>query len=232
MPSKRDFSVQLEANEYIQLQGERFERLLQDHGRRKMFEETLQEIRELTYPAATWESFPIQNFLHERIVLEGGLRIGGGPVTRVMSGAESLVLAVCTVGSQVDMRIQRCQIDRDMFKALMLDEMATWALDKVRQELCSQLEAEARQEGLRASATLSPGESNWSLDDQLLIFALLNTEEIGITLTDSLVMVPLKSLSFIMGVGKNPLGVEGATNCDFCSMKERCAYSHRRPVSR
>jgi hypothetical protein len=61
-----------------------------------------------------------------------------------------------------------------------------------------------------------------------VIFSLLRsgTDAIGVKLTESLVMTPIKSLSLIVGTGPGPLGVEGASNCDFCTIRERC--NHRR----
>jgi len=48
-----------------------------------------------------------------------------------------------------------------------------------------------------------------------------------VTLTPSMVMRPLKSLSLIMGVGSRPMGSEGGANCDFCTIRDRCAHRRR-----
>jgi hypothetical protein len=66
------------------------------------------------------------------------------------------------------------------------------------------------------------------VDEQAVIFKLLDAGRIGVSLTPSLVMRPIKSLSLIVGLGSGPLGVEGGSNCDFCTIRERCAYRHRR----
>jgi hypothetical protein len=105
---------------------------------------------------------------------------------------------------------------------MFLDDLGSWAVDQVRQQLCRQVEAAATAQGLHASASLSPGESEWSVRDQAVIFSVLDTHPIGVTLNDSLVMLPLKSLSLVVGIGPGPLGVEGASNCDFCTIRERC----------
>jgi hypothetical protein len=41
-------------------------------------------------------------------------------------------------------------------------------------------------------------------------------------------MTPIKSLSLIIGIGSQPMGIEGASNCDFCTIKERCSYRAKR----
>ena len=73
--------------------------------------------------------------------------------------------------------------------------------------------------------------SAWSVEEQAVMFSLLDTSEIGVSLSDSMIMSPIKSLSLIMGTGPDPMGVEGASNCDFCSIKEWCNYRHKRLVA-
>jgi len=175
-------------------------------------------------PAACHEAFTIKNCLHERFELEGGMRIGGGPVLEVMRGAEQLVVAVCTVGAGVDERIRDYQLEKEHFRALILDEVASWAVDQLRQGLYQQLQAEMQAKSWHTSSMLSPGESAWTVDDQKVIFQLLDTSQIGVSLNESCLMLPLKSLSMIMGIGRQVMGVEGLSNCDFCSIKEKCRY--------
>jgi hypothetical protein len=90
------------------------------------------------------------------------------------------------------------------------------------------IEGDATSRDLHASASLSPGESEWSVAEQAVIFSLVDAREIGVTLNESMVMSPVKSLSMMIGVGPGPLGVEGASNCDFCTIRERCSYRQRR----
>jgi hypothetical protein len=41
-------------------------------------------------------------------------------------------------------------------------------------------------------------------------------------------MTPIKSLSLIIGIGSQPMGIEGASNCDFCTIQERFSYRAKR----
>ncbi len=229
MPITRDFRLEFDEQVYIDLHGERFARMLERPGTRAQFDEALESIRQLADPAACWDSFPIEKFLHEKIQLKNGIRIGGGPVVTVMGGSEELIVAVCTLGPRVDEGIRRFHQQGEMFKMIVLDELASWAIDQVREQLCTRFEEEAARRGWRASAPLSPGESTWPVTDQVAIFTLLDTEPIGVTLNESCLMYPIKSLSLAVGIGPGPLGVEGAGNCDFCTLRERCQYRRIRP---
>jgi hypothetical protein len=224
MQIKRDFELVFDPQDYIDMHGEQFSRLLDRPGIRDDFEYVMVEDVEVFEPAACYEAFTIKNCLHERLELEGGMRIGGGPVMEVLRGAEQLVAAVCAVGAGVDERIKEYQLEKEHFKALILDEVASWAVDQLRQGLYHQLQAEMQAKSWHTSSMLSPGESAWTVDDQKVIFQLLDTSQIGVSLNDSCLMLPLKSLSMIMGIGRQEMGVEGLSNCDFCSIKEKCRY--------
>ena len=79
------------------------------------------------------------------------------------------------------------------------------------------------------STSLSPGESDWPLTEQRVIFSMLETEQIGVSLSRrSLVMTPVKSTSLVLGRGVGPLGREGGSHCDYCTIRDRCAYRGRR----
>ena len=228
MQVKRDWIIEFDEEQYIAFQGEVFVPVLKNPGWMQTFREAVAEMSAVIQPAACWDFFPIEKFLHEKLVLADGTRLGGGPVTTVMGGAEQLIVAVCTVGAGADRLIDISQKKKDYFKTMILHDVASWGVDLVRQQVCQMFEIEAKENGLRVSAPLSPGESVWSVEEQAILFSLLDTEQIEVTLTPSMIMVPLKSLSLIVGIGSQPMGVEGASNCDFCTIKERCNYRQMR----
>jgi hypothetical protein len=225
---KRDWTIRLDPEVYVNLQGPSFAALLQNPRRKRAWEAALEEAPALIEPAAAWDAFPIKRVLHERLELADGTRVGGGPVTSVVGGAENLLVSVVTIGPKITERISQLREARQKFDAMLLDDLGSWAVDQVRQQMCRMIEADAKARGLRSSASLSPGESEWSVKEQDILFRLLDTSPIGVTLSPSMVMQPLKSLSLIVGTGRNPMGVEDASNCDFCSIKDRCAHRTRR----
>jgi hypothetical protein len=228
MRIQHDWHIEFDEERYVAQVGGNLAKLLGRPGVRADWEAALADARELVAPAAAWDTFPIKEFRHERLVLANGAKIGGGPVATVVAGATDLVVGVCTIGSAISRRISDQLQSGQRLHAWFLDELGSWAVDQVRQQLCRQVEADAIGRELHASASLSPGESEWSVAEQAVIFSLVDAREIGVTLTESLVMSPVKSLSLIIGTGPGPLGVEGASNCDFCTIRERCSYRRLR----
>jgi hypothetical protein len=55
-----------------------------------------------------------------------------------------------------------------------------------------------------------------------LIFKLVDAASSGIYLSDSLLMDPIKSASFILGISGTPF--ETGRTCEYCNLKETCRY--------
>jgi hypothetical protein len=225
---ERDWRIEFDEGQIERLEGESFTRILARPSGREDWAAALADARALVQPAATWDFRPVREVRHEKVVLDDGARMGGGPFAAVVAGASHLVLAVCTIGSALSNRVRELHGGRHMLRGLLLDDLGSWAVDMVRQQFCKRMEEEASAAGLHVSTCLSPGESEWPLRDQGVIFSLLDATRIGVSLSESLVMTPLKSLSLVMGRGPVQMGHEGGSNCDFCAVKDRCAYRNRR----
>jgi hypothetical protein len=74
-----------------------------------------------------------------------------------------------------------------------------------------------------------PGQEGRAIWQQRVIFERLPTDEIGVRLTDSCLMIPRKSVSFVIGLG--PQMRPDAVACDFCSERERCLWRVKAEVS-
>jgi hypothetical protein len=63
----------------------------------------------------------------------------------------------------------------------------------------------------------SPGYCGWNVKDQFTLFSFFPEKFCGIELTDSALMVPVKSVSGIIGLGENVQ--KKAYPCDVCTMQ-------------
>jgi len=229
---ERNWNIALDEERILAVEGERLMRVLGRPDGRAAWDAALEDARALARPAACWVFLPVEGIRHDRVVLSDGATLGGGPLAAVVAGATDLAVIVCTIGPGLETRAREHSRGGDMLRGLLLDTLGTWMVDALRQEICRSLEADACAAGLRVSTALSPGESAWGLADQTVIFSLVDTRSIGVSLGASLLMTPVKSLSLVMGRGPGPLGREGESHCDYCTMRDRCAYrEHRDPSS-
>lgn len=228
---KTDFKFELEESILTGYMGKVIEKKLADPKNQNIFSEIREQFNRYVRPLVIWRSYGIKEYAHEAAVLETGQRIGNGPFVDVIDGAREIVVALCTVGKELERKSRELMKGGNTLKGIILDGVASWAVDDIRCQFYNWAnEYFQAEKNYRSSTFLSPGESEWDVKDQGTIYHLLD-EEAGrnnITLTDSNVLDPFKSLSLAFGVGPNIMGNEGGSNCDLCIMKDRCRFRKMR----
>lgn len=224
MPISRDWNIEINQDSFMQEYGHTFARVLRRPGMAEAFDETFREAAGLVEPVVAWDRFPVREMRHEKVILTDGRRIGNGPVTTVMGGAEQVAIGVCTIGPRLPERVREHKDGGDALRSMLLDQLGTLAVAQLSQLFYQQLREDASCQGWQISTYLSPGESEWSVRDQAVIFDLVDAAQIGVSLTETMLMKPIKSVSLMAGIGPRPMGVPGATHCDYCTMADRCPY--------
>lgn len=208
--------------------GKALTRVLRYERTRRDFETAKTDLMELATPAVAWRRFPVHAVEDTHVALAGGTRLGGGRLPEIVRGATTLVVAVVTIGPAVETRVSRYSGAGHLMRATLLDSFASWAVGHVRDQFAGDVKHDLHAaEAFHVSIPASPGEvADWPLTDQATIFRLLGDEtaEIGVRLRPSMLMVPIKSLSLVMGAGPDPLGQEAGTNCAYCPRRATCRY--------
>ncbi len=224
-----EFELEPSDTEFARYLGKSSDRVLKSERNKARYEVAKQELLELAKAAGAWKAFPVAGFEHDKIILENGTRIGGGPVVELTCGATELAVGISTIGPAVEQRAKQYIDAGDTFHAFLLDGMASWAAGAIRQQMVLHIRMDHYQpRNMRTSIPLGPGEAGtWSVDGQQEIFTLLGDDasSIGMQLEPSMLMAPLKSTSFIMGASTGPLGKEAGTQCEFCKMRNRCTHN-------
>ena len=123
--------------------------------------------------------------------------LSGQDIRRHLDGCERCVLLAATLGAQADTLIRRAQII-DMNRALWLDAAASAAIEAVCDAAQASLSA-ALHRGL--TARFSCGYGDLPLAAQGAMLELLDApRKIGLTLGESGMMIPLKSVTALMGI--------------------------------
>ncbi|MCP4569619.1 MAG: hypothetical protein GY841_18735 [FCB group bacterium] len=137
------------------------------------------------------------------IVLEGqGQNDSPNPLEDIYPRAEASALFAVTSGSEVSRKISALFKSHDFALGSLLDTAASEGTDRasrLMEKRFSQL-----LNGGDSSPTVlaySPGYCGWHVSAQKVLFDLLSPEQIGITLRDSFLMEPLKSISGVLIAG-------------------------------
>ena len=118
-------------------------------------------------------------------------------LSETLCGCDRAIVFAATVGVGIDRLISR-YTKVSPSKALMLQAVGAQQIEALCDKFCGDIEAEY---GVALTHRFSPGYGDLSLEAQRDIFSLLDCErKIGLTLGESLVMSPTKSVTAIVGM--------------------------------
>lgn len=145
---------------------------------------------------AVWREYPIQ-WEEEEIDL-GFARTASRNLRRHLDGCGAILLFACTAGAETDRRIARAKI-KSPVRALLMNAIGAQQVEGGCDRLCELLAREYPERIL--TKRFSPGYGDLPLSMQKDVFAALDCERtIGVTLTESLLMQPSKSVTAIIGM--------------------------------
>lgn len=143
----------------------------------------------------------------------------GDDIKNHLSGCSKCVLMAATLGAEVERKLAQTQI-ADMTKALVLDSVATAAIESVCDNLCMRIEKEITP--LKLTERFSPGYGDFPLEMQKDLISVLDApRKIGLTLTPENIMIPRKSVTAVMGITEER---RKSKPCETCNLKDTCTY--------
>lgn len=133
-----------------------------------------------------------------------------------------ILVFAATLGTGADHLIQKYN-RLQMSKAVVMQAAATAMIEEYCDQVCSGLKAEYEAKELYLRPRFSPGYGDFPLDCQQRVLDSLEAgKRIGIKLTDSLLMMPSKSVTAVMGVSEKPYRCD-VKGCEVCAKKD-CLY--------
>jgi cobalamin-dependent methionine synthase I len=88
-------------------------------------------------------------------------------------------------------------------EAYILDAIGSLTVEKAMDKIQENLIVEMSAGSMKISNRYSPGYCNWHLSGQKSLFGLIDENPTGIQINDSCLMTPRKSISGIIGIGKD-----------------------------
>lgn len=139
----------------------------------------------------------------ENGVCFGGYSFESKKLAKHLKGCNELFLIAATLGVGADNLIRRLSVT-DMSKAAVMQACSAALIESVCNELSLSLENEIKNQGLFLKPRFSPGYGDFSIKYQKEIFTLLDCQRrIGLSLSDSFMMIPTKSVTAVIGITKD-----------------------------
>lgn len=185
--------------------------------------EAYEKLKSVETPRGVWNFFDIETN-GASVSFGGAFSIEGQDLARLLSGCSRAVLMAVTLGQPVDRLISRLQAT-SMSEAVVLDACASAATDM----FCDHVENEVIQHlnsGKFLTMRFSPGYGDVPLSESAKILEVLDTRRrIGLSTTASGMLLPIKSITAIMGIASEKR--DRKRDCSLCGASGCCHYKKR-----
>ena len=142
-------------------------------------------------------------------------------VAGMLKKSERVAVFTVTIGKGMELWNAELQRNNEILMSYLVDTAASATVENVTDYLHDQIGIQMKEHGMNITNRYSPGYCNWPVSDQHKLFSLLPFEFCGISLTDSSLMMPVKSISGVIGIGKTVKFMD--YTCNTCGVKD-CTY--------
>lgn len=173
----------------------------------RLIDLSILELKEKLRPGLVWDEFSCKVCSDGKTVLLGydGKQIFSEKLAQNLSGCTSVVMFAATIGSEVDKHIRLTNYT-DAAKACVLQATGAMYIEEYVNAFNEYIDKKEKEAGNETVMRYSPGYGDLALENQKLFFSLLNCSKIGLTLMNTLIMAPEKSVTAFIGI-KNNFGV-------------------------
>lgn len=152
------------------------------------------------------------------------LELRGHSIAEHLAGARAVGVLAVTIGMGVERELRRLSLT-DPVEQVIFDSCGSTIVERAADAAEASLMARAHERGLYTNFRFSPGYGDLPMGTQPVLLASLNAQRrLGITLTDTLLMTPTKSVTAVVGMFETPQPT-GHTSCkgclcfDFCNIR-------------
>ncbi len=186
----------------------------------RVYEEATELFHDLADPKGIIAGITTRHF--EEIFRGEGLNEKENPVEEIYRKSDYLALFAVTLGSVLSEKVTEFFDNGEYADGYMLDSVSSYAADKLANLTTGHLQSElSRRETSQRVLCYSPGYCGWHISGQKKLFEALHPEEIGITLNESCLMSPIKSVSGVLISGPAEIHkfVNSYSFCNTCTAR-------------
>ena len=139
--------------------------------------------------------------------------------------SELIVIFLCTAGEEICLRSRKLMKEDDLLLGYIYDVIGSEIVEAAADKMQDELEEMMHASGKGITNRYSPGYCGWDVVEQQKLFHLMPNNYCGITLSESSLMYPFKSVSGFIGAGNNVKRLPYA--CHLCDMED-CIYRRKK----
>jgi len=176
----------------------------------------------LVTPLLSYQITEIDSIDNRTVYLENGIGLKSPKLSKVMKHCDDVICFIATIGDGIEKEIARLTDEGRLFNAYILESMGSMAVESMVDSFCKDMEIKYTAQDKGITLRFSPGYCDWPVAEQKKLFRIVDSGHINVTLTDSCLMHPRKSISGVFGIhpfdGDNP--VSPYNPCCDCKKKD------------
>ncbi len=166
----------------------------------RLIDELIEELAPLAEPRGLYRIDRLQRLDRRELLTESGARFRGA-VAGFLAGAHRVAAFVVTIGPQLENLARRWLKSGDVMRGTIADAIASEAVESAAGQLQQIVARQVADDDASVTPRYSPGYCGMNVDQQQPLFAWLPAERIGVRLSESCLMTPIKSISGLIGIG-------------------------------
>jgi len=148
----------------------------------------------------------------------------GRIIERQLRDSEAYALFICTAGAAFEEYQQQLMKEGDMVRVFIADALGSVIAEHCADRMEETLQTSIDKLGWHHTNRFSPGYCGWHVSQQQLLFPLFDGNTCDVSLTESSLMMPIKSVSGIIGLGEKVRKLD--YTCGLCDFQQ--CYKRRR----
>ena len=195
-----------------------------DNNLIEIIEECRNIAKDRINPRYTFRVYSIKQKYKGIIELEGtNLILESNDLYEILKDCNECILMAATLGINIEKDIKKYSCT-ELTKGIIIDSCATTAIEEVCDKVQNEIENNILKNGQYLTFRYSPGYGDLSIEKNTEILTILNGQkEIGLTITNSGIMIPRKSVIAIIGITDKKVE-QDKTSCSTCKNKSKCKF--------
>lgn len=193
-----------------------------DERTEQLVDSCMEEVQRTASPAHVYRVFPVTVESADGMIQAGCFTTESRNLAKNLKDCEQILVFAATLGVGID-RLLAKYSRFQMSRAVVMQAASAALIEEYCNTLNGQWKKEFLEEEWYLRPRFSPGYGDFALENQREILQALDAAKwAGITLTDSLLMMPSKSVSAVIGMSRKP-GNCVLDGCEVCK-KTDCLY--------
>ena len=187
--------------------------------KQELIDEACQEARLLIHPKGIWQIYEYD--AASQTVYDLGsaakVRLQGKSIGKHLQKSCKVAVLSATIGEEIENQVTQFFEQGRYSFSVLLDAAATTAIEEVADGMEKNILNVVKRQGLAMTWRFSPGYGDWPIEQQPEVLAMAHGEEIGVSLTEALMLTPRKSITAVIGLYYPDKECEKTSNKHDCS---------------